>query len=426
VVRIKNSAKNKLVPACATIASEGMIVESQSAEVIQARRTALELLFSDHLGDCIGPCQNACPLNFEIPAMLHSLARNDLAQASGRLFADIPLAGTASFLCPGFCEKACRRRQVDQSVSIIDLKKFLCTQYQVQERLALLPIFKQAQLQQHVALTGSCYFTLTASAYLQRAGVQTTVFLDEEFPAEMQAAKAQGLPPEIAQADLAFISALGGQFITDPPDLDNLGSKYDSVLTGPPVLTDQGQAVKTMAAAKLQALNYLAQLEGQSPAVNLRPFSVFMGKLKPAELDLLLGRVNSAQESPDPTNLDSASKAADRCLHCDCRKPQACLLRKHGSDLQVKKTRFKGQTRDLLLENSKQLIYEPGKCISCGICITVCREYQEELGLTYIGRGFDVRIGMPLGESLEKLEKCAQICAQKCPTGALVASDNFQ
>ena len=46
---------------------------------------------------------------------------------------------------------------------------------------------------------------------------------------------------------------------------------------------------------------------------------------------------------------------------------------------------------------------------------------EEPLGLTFIGRGFDVRIGVPLGGSLaEALHEVAVECAEACPTGALV------
>jgi NADH dehydrogenase/NADH:ubiquinone oxidoreductase subunit G len=52
----------RLVPSCGTQVEPGMVVESESEEVHAARRTALELLFSDHVGDCLSPCQRLCPL----------------------------------------------------------------------------------------------------------------------------------------------------------------------------------------------------------------------------------------------------------------------------------------------------------------------------------------------------------------------------
>ncbi len=49
----------------------------------------------------------------------------------------------------------------------------------------------------------------------------------------------------------------------------------------------------------------------------------------------------------------------------------------------------------------------------------------EDLGLTYIGRGFDVRIGVPLGHSAaEALAKVAAECVAACPTAAIAWKKN--
>ena len=53
----------KLLRACATIATDGMVINTHSARVKEARKTALELLMSDHEGDCIPypVCTGAIP-----------------------------------------------------------------------------------------------------------------------------------------------------------------------------------------------------------------------------------------------------------------------------------------------------------------------------------------------------------------------------
>jgi hypothetical protein len=50
-----------------------MVIESETEEVHEARRTALELLFSDHVGDCLSPCHRLCPLQLNIPAMIRQI-----------------------------------------------------------------------------------------------------------------------------------------------------------------------------------------------------------------------------------------------------------------------------------------------------------------------------------------------------------------
>jgi NADH dehydrogenase/NADH:ubiquinone oxidoreductase subunit G len=66
------------------------------------------------------------------------------------------------------------------------------------------------------------------------------------------------------------------------------------------------------------------------------------------------------------------------------------------------------------------VIFEPGKCILCGICVKLTELAREPLGLTFIGRGFDVRVATPFNRSIEEgLQKVAEECVKHCPTGAL-------
>ena len=58
----------KLLRACATVATDGMVVTTNSPRVVQARKIALELLMSDHEGDCKGPCHLNCPARTDIQA----------------------------------------------------------------------------------------------------------------------------------------------------------------------------------------------------------------------------------------------------------------------------------------------------------------------------------------------------------------------
>src|ERR1035437_4867912 len=71
LVKINNASR--LVPSCATVAQEGMEVESETAEVRSFRRAALELLLGEHAGDCYAPCQNVCPAHMDIPTMMRNI-----------------------------------------------------------------------------------------------------------------------------------------------------------------------------------------------------------------------------------------------------------------------------------------------------------------------------------------------------------------
>ena len=69
-------------------------------------------------------------------------------------------------------------------------------------------------------------------------------------------------------------------------------------------------------------------------------------------------------------------------------------------------------------------LFEAGKCIKCGLCVRITEREGEPFGFTYVGRGFDVKIGVPLNKSLKDgLGHTAAKVIAACPTGAL-AADN--
>ena len=72
------------------------------------------------------------------------------------------------------------------------------------------------------------------------------------------------------------------------------------------------------------------------------------------------------------------------------------------------------------------VIYEPGKCIDCGLCIQIASQAGEKLGLTFVGRGFDVLVAVPFDRSItEGLKHTAKKCVEACPTGALAFKDRI-
>jgi NADH dehydrogenase/NADH:ubiquinone oxidoreductase subunit G len=70
-----------------------------------------------------------------------------------------------------------------------------------------------------------------------------------------------------------------------------------------------------------------------------------------------------------------------------------------------------------------RVLFEPGKCILCGICVKIASESAEPLGLTFVGRGFEVRVAAPMDETFERgLQVVAKECAEACPTGAIAVA----
>ena len=119
--------------------------------------------------------------------------------------------------------------------------------------------------------------------------------------------------------------------------------------------------------------------------------------------------------------LTEGSRQAARCLHCDCRGLRSCKLRKYAALYNAQPRRYKAERRVFQQDwRHAEVIYESGKCIDCGLCIQIAAAAGEPLGLTFVGRGFDVRVAVPLDRPLaEALTKAAAECVAACPTAAL-------
>jgi NADH dehydrogenase/NADH:ubiquinone oxidoreductase subunit G len=117
---------------------------------------------------------------------------------------------------------------------------------------------------------------------------------------------------------------------------------------------------------------------------------------------------------------------ASRCMHCDCRDKVDCKLRIYSDEYGADQKRYFPRNREPIRKilKYKPVIYEPEKCIKCGICVAITSMNEERLGLTYIGKGFDVEIESPFSsEQLSAFEKTARLCTENCPTGALELMD---
>ena len=127
-------------------------------------------------------------------------------------------------------------------------------------------------------------------------------------------------------------------------------------------------------------------------------------------------------EENEGFTLEQVKKEAARCMHCDCRKRNNCKLRTYSDQYVAAQKRYFPKERSPVRKifKNKPVVYEPEKCIKCGICVKITSLHKEELGLTYIGKGFDVEVSVPFDNmQVNALEKTAKLCAEKCPTGAL-------
>ena len=70
VCAVQIEGRRTLSPSCAMPVAEGMVVHTDSDDVRKARQMALELLLSDHAGECVAPCAARCPAGLDIPGFV--------------------------------------------------------------------------------------------------------------------------------------------------------------------------------------------------------------------------------------------------------------------------------------------------------------------------------------------------------------------
>lgn len=116
-----------------------------------------------------------------------------------------------------------------------------------------------------------------------------------------------------------------------------------------------------------------------------------------------------------------AAAPGQRYPECDCPQREWCRLRKYARMYNADATRFRGQQRDAVRAyHHPAITFDPKLCILCGICIQLAEQAGEPLGLSFVGRGFEMRVDVPFdGELTEALTDAARRCAGACPTCAL-------
>lgn len=123
VVEVEGTAK--MFPSCSTKPWPDMKIHTNSEKVIKARKTALELIFSNHYADCIGPCTDNCPASVDAQTYIALISMGKYDEALQLIKKTNPFPLSIGRICVRDCESVCRRCIIDEPVAINFLKRFV-------------------------------------------------------------------------------------------------------------------------------------------------------------------------------------------------------------------------------------------------------------------------------------------------------------
>ena len=465
---VMDKSSGNLLPSCAMPASEGMDILTDCPQVVEARKEALELLLSEHTGDCEAPCRTSCPAFMDIPKMNRYIASGNFHETIKIIKQEIAIPLVLGYICPAPCEKACRRASADKPVSICKLKGMVAIDD------APSPYLPESKPKsgKNVAVIGSGPAGLACAYHLVIEGYNCTIFDRNDNPGGTlrYSIPDDKLPKHILDKEINILNELGICFVNRTEVSQEFYEKkilpnYDAVVFAcgnfnesnvssfnfsfdkngiiinketfevkkgvfacGNILRSRLMAVTSVAQGKAAAHSVSMFLSGEKPSSQQRKFNSKFGKLSISETEHYLKEGSDKKENlenaefPHEISYEEAIKEAERCMHCDCRKSETCKLRNLSTQYNPNRRKYGFSSRREYSKNTdnKLIIFEPSKCISCNICVEICEQIKDDVGFTSINRGFNIEIALPPNESLKNiLDTTAYKCAQDCPTGAI-------
>jgi len=160
------------------------------------------------------PCRAACPANVDCPRFIRLIKEGKYAEAVAVNREKIPFPSILGRVCLAFCEKECKREQLNEAIGVRPLKRFAADNddgsWKLRSRLDP-PTGKK------VAVVGAGPAGLTTAYYLAKAGHKVTVF--EALPVAGGMLRVgipeYRLPAEVIEAEIDEIRNVGVEIKTN-------------------------------------------------------------------------------------------------------------------------------------------------------------------------------------------------------------------
>jgi NADH-quinone oxidoreductase subunit F len=207
--------------------------------------------FEDHIrakrcraGVCenlaLSPCENSCPLHMNIPRFLELYKEDRLEEAFESVVLDNPLPASTGRVCQHPCDDRCRRMNIDESVNIRDVHRFIADAIYDSDRypalIGRIVARKLPETGKKVAVVGAGPTGMACAFYLALFGHSVTVYDSNPRPGGMlrYALPEYRLPKKTVDREIELIEALGVKFVCNTAvgfdlPLNDLDANFDAV-----------------------------------------------------------------------------------------------------------------------------------------------------------------------------------------------------
>ena len=245
VVEVKG--RPNLVPSCSTRVAAGMEVETRNERIVASRKTAFELLMSNHYADCVSPCMEGCPAGVDAQGYIALSAMGEYRKAVDLIRESNPLPAVCGRVCVRKCEVVCRRQDVDSPVGINAVKRFVTDSPGAYDGAAECapPTGKS------VGIVGAGPAGLTAAWFLGRKGHKAVLYEAKARSGGMirYGIPEYRLPDAVLDAEVAYICKTGAEInynvrVGEDIALEQLKKKHDAIFlaagawTGKPMMVE--------------------------------------------------------------------------------------------------------------------------------------------------------------------------------------------
>ena len=211
--RVEVEGSRGTMLACGAEIAEGMVIRTETDAVKKSRQVCLELLASQHRGDCKAPCTLTCPAHIDIQGYLAHIANGRFEEALKLIKDRNPLPVVCGRICTRPCETECRRNAVDGSVAIDYLKRYVAD-LDLEKSVPYLPE-KAPATGKKAAIIGAGPAGLSAAWYLAAMGHEITIFDRHSAPGGMlrYGIPAYRMPRETLDREVEIIKSLGVKIV---------------------------------------------------------------------------------------------------------------------------------------------------------------------------------------------------------------------